>query len=98
MQQDVVLRFSTDREDFKGTLSTFMAPTDQVAFERTYSVGLGELENAKRVEWVLWLVWRAWTREHPSGVAFEDFLAELSEYELPQEDEDRPPVTEKPTG
>ena len=39
MQQDVTLTFAGEHEDFKGTLSTFMSPLDQVTLERTFVTG-----------------------------------------------------------
>lgn len=95
-QENVVLRFDK-REDFKGTLRTFMVPADQVGFERTYGVGIGKAEEEERAEWSLWFVWRAWSRENAPEVDFEAFLADLTEYEVPP-DADANPTPETPTG
>jgi hypothetical protein len=90
MQQDVVLRFSTEREDYKGTLRSYLAPGDQVAFERKFSTPLTALsdETTMRVEWILWLVWRAYSREqHGFEGDFDAFLNDLTEYEFSEAEE-----------
>lgn len=95
MQKDVVLRF-TENEDFKGTLRTFMAPADQVAFERHYGVGIGKFEQEERVEWVLYLLWKAYAREHSPSMDFEAFLSDLAEFDLPDEEEAPDPTVTPP--
>lgn len=91
MQQKVKLTF-TDGPDFDGTLRTFMAPHDQVAFERVYDVALSRFASEQRIEWSLWFLWRAWQRETGSPDDFETFLAKLQEYEAPDEDDANPPA------
>jgi hypothetical protein len=95
MQQDVVLRF-TETSDYKGTLRSYLAPGDQVAFERKFSMPLTAMDDEKsmRVEWILWVVWRAYSRE-PHGFEgdFEAFLSDLTEYEFPEAEEIPPTET-----
>ena len=95
MDIDITLRFS-QREDFKGTLRTYMSPPDQVIFERTYDRSLQALGDGAglRVEWVLWFVWRAWRREVPQAQGeFDPWTEDLLEYEMPEVDAN-PPVAE----
>lgn len=92
MQQDVVLRF-TEGEDFKGTLRTFMAPADQVAFERHYQTGIGHFQDEERMEWVLWLVWRAYSREVQAAADFEGFVNNLTDFDLPDTEAQNPTET-----
>jgi len=84
MQKDVVLRF-IQGDDFKGTLRSFMVPADQVAFEREYGIGIGKFQAEERMEWVLFLVWKAYAREHATELSFDTFLADLDEFDLPEE-------------
>jgi hypothetical protein len=83
--QDVVLQFSSEREDFKGTLRSFMSPPDQIAFERIFDIGLGRFEEERRITWVLWFIWRAWTREQRGGIDFDTFVDELADYDFADE-------------
>jgi hypothetical protein len=83
--QQLVLRFKT-LEDFKGTVTDFISPADQVTFERTYNTGMGHFETEQRAEWTLWFIWRAWSRAVSSSVDFEAFFNELTDYEAPSED------------
>lgn len=80
----VVLRFASEGHlDFDGDLKSFRSPADIVAFERTYSTGLGHLEDDPHLEWILFLVWRAYRREHESNLEFEAFLDDLAEWDFP---------------
>lgn len=97
MQRDVVLSF-TDREDFKGTLRSFMSPADQVAFERHYGMGIGKFQQEERVEWVLFLIWKAFAREQAHGLEFEVFVADLVEFDLPEEQPGPDPTETPPLG
>ena len=73
-----------------------MAPADQVAFERHYGIGIGKFEQEERVEWVLYLVWKAYAREQAPSMDFETFLANLAEFDLPEE-EAPDPTTASPS-
>lgn len=95
MQKDVVLRF-TESEDFKGTLRSFMVPADQVAFERHYGIGIGKFEEEERVEWVLFLIWKSYAREQAPAMDFEAFLADLAEFDLPEDETPDPTPTPPP--
>jgi hypothetical protein len=96
MQQAIALRFSSDLEDFTGTLRTFTSPPDQVAFERTFQVGIGRFGEEPRAEWILWFIWRAWARETRHQLEFEAFIEQLEDYDLPTAPEasERPPEPE----
>ena len=95
MKQRVKLTF-TDRDPHDGTLASFMSPPDQVAFERTYNIGIGKFSEEQRAEWILWFLWRAWKREaQMSGPSldFDAFLEVLDGYEMPYAEVDAdPPV------
>jgi hypothetical protein len=82
---DVEFTFQTDRETWKGTLRTFSSVSDSVAFERHFGIPFTRAEDDdRRVEWLLFLMWRAWCRETKTEVAFDPFLDELEDWDLPK--------------
>ncbi len=90
--QGVLLSFVGDEPDFKGTLRSFIAPPDQLEFERTFDVAIGRFETEQRATWVLWFLWKAYTREQHDSREFEEWVNALAEYEVKEEDAADPTV------
>lgn len=86
MYQQITLTF-TDGDEFSGVLSSFMAPPDQVAFERSFGVPLANFQDERRVEWILWLVWRAFVREQARSLTFDAFIEQLASYDMPADED-----------
>ncbi len=89
VQQKVVLTFE-DGETYDKELRSFLSPADQVAFERTYNVGMGSFEDTQKAEWVLYFIWRAYRREAKDTRSFDEWLDKLANYEVPAGDADPP--------